>query len=493
SPQARVLKIDRDGAVTELVKVKAKHSLALLARPDGTVFVATGPDARVIAIYPDGSSSLIYHPKAAYVAGLAFDPAGNIYLTGADTGRLTKLDAAGPRTGNYVSPVQDAGATARWGAVRWRGAVPEGGNVEILTRTGATAHPDETWSPWAPVLAGPGSSVASPPGRFMQCRMDLASTGPAVPRLDVAEFTYLPANRRPEIKLNAPGSDEIWSGTQTVRWSGRDPDRDKLTYETYWSSDRGTTWTPIESTPKTEEEPKEDLAEAEEAEAEDGEAEEKEPSPAPKPATGTRAGKESQPSVEQPPGASSVAEGDLEGEDFEMAPEDMLEDEGLPEDMEEPEAAGEGEEPPAKAGPSSRATSLTWKTTDVPDGVYWLKIVASDEQANPADPRTAEVVSRSFVVDNTPPEIIIDLRREDDGPPPASVSVFDRATYAMSAEFKVDDGDWLAAIPEDGIFDSQYEAIVLDRARLPEGSHEITLRARDAAGNVTSKTLRYLQ
>ena len=75
SPQARVLKIDRDGAVTELVKVKAKHSLALLARPDGTVFVATGPDARVIAVYPDGSSSLIYHPKAAYVAGLAFDPA----------------------------------------------------------------------------------------------------------------------------------------------------------------------------------------------------------------------------------------------------------------------------------------------------------------------------------------------------------------------------------------------------------------------------------
>jgi len=494
SPQARVLKIDGNGAVTELVKVKAKHSLALLARPDSTVFVATGPDARVIAVYPDGSSSLIYHPKAAYIAGLASDPAGNVYLTAADTGWVTKLDATGPRTGSYTSPVHDAGATARWGAARWRGNVPDGGSVELSTRTGATAHPDETWSPWSPVPSGPGASVPSPLGRFMQCRIDLASSGPAVPRLDLAEFTYLPANRRPEIKLNSPAGDEIWSGAQTVRWAGRDPDRDKLTYETYWSADRGNTWTPIESTPKTDEEPEEDLAEAEQTEAEGGEAAEDEPSPAPpKPTAGTPAGKESQPPVAQRPGSLRAAEGDLEGEDFEVAPEDMLEDEELLEEMEELETGGEGEEPPAKAGPPSRATSLTWKTTDVPDGVYWLRIVASDEQANPADPLTAEVVSRSFVVDNTAPEVIIDLRREDDSPPPAAVTVFDRTTYSTSAEFKVDDGEWLAAIPEDGIFDSQYEAIVLDEARLPEGSHEVTLRARDAAGNVTSKTLRYLR
>ena len=496
SPQARVLKIDRNGAVTELVKVKAKHSLALLARPDGTIFVATGPDARVIAVYPDGSSSLIYHPKAAYVAGLVSDPAGNVYLTVADTGGVTKLDAIGPRTGSYVSAVHDAGATARWGAARWRGDVPEGGSLGLSTRTGATAHPDETWSPWSPVPSGPGASVSSPPGRFMQCRIDLAASGPAAPRLDVAEFAYLPANRRPEIELSSPAGDEIWSGTQTIRWSGRDPDRDKLTYEAYWSVDRGKTWKRIESTPKTEEETEEGMTAVEETEAEGEEAEEEELSPAPpEPAKGTPAGEESQPEppAAHSPGSLSAAEGDLEGEDFEMVLEDMFEDEGLLEEMEELEAGGAGEEPPAKAGPPSRATSLTWKTADVPDGVCWLKIVASDADANPADPRTAEVISRSFVVDNTPPEVIVDLRREDDSPPPAAVTVFDLTTYSTSAEFKVDDGDWLAAIPEDGIFDSQYEAIVLDQARVPEGSHEITLRARDAAGNVTSKTLRYLR
>ena len=85
-----------------------------------------------------------------------------------------------------------------------------------------------------------------------------------------------------------------------------------------------------------EQEPEEDLAETEQTEAEGAEAEDKEPSPAlPKATTETPAGKESQPqsSVEQPPGASSMADGDLEGEDFEVAPEDMLEDEGSLEEM----------------------------------------------------------------------------------------------------------------------------------------------------------------
>ena len=495
SPKARVLKIERDGAVREVVKVEAKHSLALLARPDGTVLVATGPGAKVIAVYPDGSSSLLYHPKAAYIAGLAADPAGNVYLTAADTGWVIKLDANGARAGSYLSAVHDAQATARWGAVRWRGIVPEGGEVEICTRTGATAHPDETWSPWSPVPAGPGASVTSPAARFMQCRLDLAASGPAAPRLEVVEFTYLPANRGPEIKLASPGGGEIWSGTQTIRWSGRDPDRDELTYVVCWSADHGQTWTRIESIPQTEETPEEGQAEKDEAEAEGGAEEAGGASPGPAEVGEEEADAPLDDRVDpETPAAQSTralraAEGDLGDEGFEVSPEDVSQDEGPPEDMEEPG----GEEPPAKTGPPSRATSLTWKTTDVPDGVYWLRIVASDEQANPADPRTAELISRSFVVDNTAPEVIIDLRREDDSPPPETVSVFDRATYSPSAEFRVDDGDWLAAVPEDGIFDGQYEALLLDRARLPEGSHEITLRARDAAGNVTSKTLRYLR
>ena len=143
------------------------------------------------------------------------------------------------------------------------------------------------------------------------------------------------------------------------------------------------------------------------------------------------------------------------------------------------------------SGPSSQATSREWDTAEVPDGLCRIKVVGSDERANPLDPRDGMAVSRSFFVDNTSPELILDRRRTDDDPPPDEVSVYERTTYVTSAEFRVDGGDWLAAAAKDGIFDGRYEAIALDEGRLPEGEHEVDVRARDAAGNVASAALRY--
>jgi len=176
-------------------------------------------------------------------------------------------------------------------------------------------------------------------------------------------------------------------------------------------------------------------------------------------------------------------------------PEAMLEEEdlatligeALPDEVgEEPDSTDTG--PPS---PPSRATTLEWDTTAAADGVYRLQVVASDGEANPADPKEDSVTSPLLVVDNTPPELVLDRRRTDEDPPPDSVTAFDAATYISSAEFRIDEGEWLAAMPEDGIFDSQLENILLDLARLPEGAHPVEVRVRDAAGNVASGTLRY--
>ncbi|MFA0749765.1 MAG: hypothetical protein SLRJCFUN_000168, partial [Candidatus Fervidibacter sp.] len=62
--------------------------------------------------------------------------------------------------------------------------------------------------------------------------------------------------------------------------------------------------------------------------------------------------------------------------------------------------------PPPPSAPSSAATtasSQTWDTTKLPDGTYWLKIVASDRLANPDDPQTAEAIVGPILVANTPP------------------------------------------------------------------------------------------
>ncbi len=142
-------------------------------------------------------------------------------------------------------------------------------------------------------------------------------------------------------------------------------------------------------------------------------------------------------------------------------------------------------------GRASQATSHRWDTSAVADGIYRIKVIGTDERANPIHPRQGEAVSGSFVVDNTPPELIVDRTRGADDQPPREISVYEATTYVTSAEFRVDEGEWLAAVAGDGIFDGRYEAVVLDEGRLPTGSHQVEVRARDAGGNEVTAILHY--
>jgi len=489
SPKARVFKITPEGVATEILKVMGKHIPALLVWTNGTVLVTAGPGARLIVVYPDGSSSLVYEPKTAYIAGLSAAEGGDVYLAMADTGRVVRLDPTKEREGTYTSPPHDAKARAKWGAVRWRARLPKNGSLAVFTRSGATAHPDETWTPWESV-PGEGEAAVSLPGRFLQARIDLAGGGPDVPTVEAIEFTYLSANRCPEISLTSPAGDEVWAGKQTIRWKARDPDRDQLQYKVYWSSDHGDTWTEIQAPTEAEEEgeeaqPKttEDESDGDDAavvlvpERKKGSAENIRAAYAGVPA-GWVATRASAGGVEDPLGGADAMD-----EVTEEVDEDTLE---MLEGEEEMET-----EPSKSSGPPLRSTSQKWDTPAIEDGTYWIKVVASDARSNPTDPLTAEAISRAFVVDNTAPEVIIDRRRGEDEPPPSSVALYEGTTYLTSAEFRIDEGEWLAAVPVDGIFDGRYEVMMLDADRLPTGAHEVEVRARDAAGNVASGELRY--
>ncbi len=476
-----MLKLGADGAARVILQAKGKHVLALRATPDGTVYAASGPEARVYAITGEKTWSELPRVESDFVAGLAQAADGSIYLTAPDTGRLLKLDLSAEGKGSYTSPVRDAGAVARWGSVRRRGSGLTDNTVSIWTRAGLTAYPDDTWSKWQQAAEG----VASPPGRYLQTRVDFTGEAKSPPQVDSLEISYLPANRAPEVTIGAPAADALWSGKQTVRWSGKDPDKDKLTYEAYWSADGGTTWTKIEAPAKPEKK--------EEPKAEGGQAKEKAPGEKPASASSPTPARKGEKEDAAPKGSGphSSHPSAIKPPLGKMKPGEAGLDSGDEEDTEAPTGEGEeaqkADEKPAASGNS--ATSLSWDTTKAPDGLCLVKVIATDKTANPLDPRTAEAISQAFLVDNTPPEFVADSSRPDSSPPPQTGVVKDKTTYVTGVEIRVDGGEWRAAAAQDGIFDSGSETVVIVIETLPAGAHKLELRAHDAAGNTGTTTV----
>jgi hypothetical protein len=126
--------------------------------------------------------------------------------------------------------------------------------------------------------------------------------------------------------------------------------------------------------------------------------------------------------------------------------------------------------------------SYSWDTSDLPEGRYRLRLVATDELSNPPDRVTRDTMESSVVlVDNTPPVVeglkVVGKRVQgvalDGVGPIARIEV----TLAGSDE-------WTPFYPTDGIFDEQREEFDADVSKLvPAVPALLSLRVYDKANN----------
>jgi hypothetical protein len=122
-----------------------------------------------------------------------------------------------------------------------------------------------------------------------------------------------------------------------------------------------------------------------------------------------------------------------------------------------------------------------WDTNSVPDGIYRLKVVASDEEANPVgEALTAEALSEPVTVDNRRPEVI-GLKFADGR---VTGVTRDHLSTIRFLEFAVNGGDWKYVAPADGVFDDREESFRITLEDLKPGAHTVAVRATDAEGNV---------
>ena len=130
-----------------------------------------------------------------------------------------------------------------------------------------------------------------------------------------------------------------------------------------------------------------------------------------------------------------------------------------------------------------------WDTSAMPEGMYKVRVEASDEPANPpADVQTHSLESTPVRIDNTPPVIsAVALSAGNGNVRKLTAHVTDGLGPIVRVEMAVDGHlEWHPLGAADGLFDTADERIDANVAALvPPGPHLVTLRAVDAAGNAT--------
>lgn len=153
------------------------------------------------------------------------------------------------------------------------------------------------------------------------------------------------------------------------------------------------------------------------------------------------------------------------------------------------------QEPPTPA----RENRMEWDTTQVADGVYLLRLMATDQPAMPSDYATVYTPPIPVVVCNTPPSVLISehsVQVDAEGRALLMGYAFQRATLKNGSEraalltsvgitavqYRIGEGDWFSAEPLDGLFDSSYEPFRIRTEPLPKGEHTLKIKVFNAAG-----------
>jgi hypothetical protein len=324
----------------------------------------------------------------------------------------------GPRKGEFVSAVKDTGRTSRFGAFRWEGDVVSGAQAEFAFRSGESQIPDATWSKWSTWSdAADTHQVAAPPGRYLQWKVRLTADGKAVPSVRRVEAAYRNRNVAPDI--------ESVSAMAPTEVLARAASGSTNVFETQAPDEKGI-FTGLEES-KTEGGPRKLLRKG----------------------------------YRTLTWRASDRDGDALSYEIRVRPAGSDRWMLLRKDVKE--------------------TFYSFDTTSLPDGDYVFRLVASDADVNPEDPKTVERDTPPIRIDNTPPVI----RRLSLSNGALRFEASDASSPIQEAEYSVDAKEWKRVEPEDGLSDSPTETYLVKLDGAPKGAY-VLVRVTDAARNVAA-------
>jgi hypothetical protein len=423
-PVGALYRIAPDGAWDLLWESRSDTPYDIAIEPADTILLATGGAGKIYRLAGDPyQPTLIARANAQQVTSLLPQSEGRVVVATSNPGKILQLSAARAEVGTYTSDVRDAQAVALWGTIKWVGTTPAGGRVDIVTRSGNTNPPDETWSDWSAAYTDrDGSHIASPRARYLQWRARFTAGRGDAPVLTSVTAAYLPRNQPPRISsitIHPPGTvfqRPFPSDPEIAGFEGGAPER-----------------------------------------------------PTSQPQSGSSAAL----------GRRSYEKGLLT---FVWRAEDDNDDDLSYDIFYRQE--GDTSWKLLKRGVTEEI--LVWDTTSVPNGRYTIRVVASDARSNsPSTSLNTSRESSSFEIDNVPPVITVTASRRENGRAIITLDVRDAHSSVQKVDYSLDGDKWQAIYPKDGIADSRFEQfeLILEGESATRG---LILRATDALNNTSS-------
>jgi hypothetical protein len=352
---------------------------------------------------------------------------GRVIVGAAGPGRVYALSKGHAKEGAYKSQAYDAGGSARWGTLDWRGRTPDGTDIRIATRTGNVRDPEKgMWSDWSKDAVKPGEKIESPPARFIQFRVTMRGRGDATTAvLEQYEGAYQRVNEAPRVLSVG----EKVSQDQAARAQALDRFRQAMKPP----ARTGGPGTP--SSPPS--------------------------APPPPPPEGPQPVRIIQWQAVDPNGDSLRYDVYMRGQG---EPTWVLLDKDLAQ------------------------TQYAWDTSTVADGWYEIKVVAGDRADNPAETALEGFkISASVLVDNTAPVIEkLRVQVKAGGDAEVTFAARDATSRLTAAAYTIDSADqWHPLAPADGLFDGHQKEFRFTLKKLiARGPHRLAIRAADEAQNI---------
>lgn len=425
-----VYAISGDRGVETVYESKTQMVYDSVMYDDGSLLLATGPKGRLLSIDASKQVSVISDTSEEHLTRLLAD-GDIIYAAGSNQGRLFKFQAERSGTGVFESKILDAKTVASWGKISWQVANPGSAGVEFSTRTGNTGKIDNSWSEWSAPYVSSGRQVVSPKARYLQWRVTVRQDSPPDPKsaadlLENIRISYLQQNLRPQVT----SIEVLPYGIEFQKQASLAISGTSVVVPARTADGRSL------NSPRERE------------------------NSAPKPV----------PRRVLQPGAQSftwkATDDNQDSLEYSLYFKEESESDWklLEEEFSD--------------------TFYTLHASSLPDGIYRIKVLASDVRSNPYDGfLIGELVSRPFVISNTPPHVEIKTNEVKDGKVEIAFDARVRTGRIATAEFSIDGGDWHLVFPDDGIADSAVEAYRITVSDLSTGEHLIGIRASDREGN----------